>query len=166
MNADDGHNRRLVARLLRRRRVQRKTPIQFSLNSFLLAVSAFCVMSWLIQFLARNLSPHIPLVAHLVLAFLCAIVIGGLMFSAGAKWYFGGGTVGTIVASPALLNVFVHDLEDFPSLTVWWAIFAFAVFAVLGGAVWLLIKDRDGMAIVHFAVFASAIASIVALIAN
>ena len=166
MNADDGDSRQLIARLLRRRHVQRTTPIQFSLQSTLLAVSAFCIMSWLIQFLARNLERQIHLVAHLLLAHLCAIVIGGVFFSAGAKWYLGGGTVGTVVAAPALLNVFVHDLDDFPSLTVWYAVFVFALFAVLGGAVWFLINNRDVMTFVHFAVFASGLVTIIAVIAN
>jgi hypothetical protein len=165
MNADDRDSRRLVARLLRLGRVNRSRPIQFSLQSALLAVTAFCIVTWLIQNLARNLFAQIPLVAQLLLAHLCAIVVGGLIFSAGAKWYFGGGILGTVLASPALLYVFVHDLEEVPFLTVWYALFIFAVSATLGGAVWWLINDRDGMAAAHFAAFAVGIVSIIALLA-
>jgi hypothetical protein len=161
MSQNQGESRSLVARLLRRQRALNSAPLQFSLQSLLLATGYFCAMIWLVLYLIRNAPLGIPIYMHLGFVLLWVSVIGGAAVSNNAWAYFLGGLIGLGAALPVLLAIYVHDLESIPVLTAWATSYAFAMSANVGGAIACVRNDQ--LWIAAFAVSASTLASVVLL---
>jgi len=159
MTHDQGESRSLVSRLLRRQRSLSSSPMQFSLQSLLLATGYFCAMIWLVLYLMRNAPLSIPLYMHLGFVALWVCAIGGAAISNNASAYLAGGLIGLLAASPILLGIYINDLDSIPVVTAWAASFGFAMSANLGGAVACVRNDQLWLA--ALGVSASSLGSVI-----
>jgi len=135
MNHEQSETRSLVSRLLRRQRALNRMPLQFSLQSLLLATGYFCATIWLLHYLVRNAPLGIPMYMHLGFVALWVCAIGGAAISNNAWAYFIGGLIGIVAASPALIGIYFNDLETIPVATAWSTSYAFAMSANLAGTI-------------------------------
>lgn len=156
-------HRAFVTRLLRRQRVWTYRPIQFSLRSSLVGVTLFCVLVWLSNLIVRTRPDEIPPAVHVWLLALWISLILGCVVPKSAQWYLATGVMGVCLASPILIVIYVHDLNDIPLVTIWSVLFAFGMFAHLGGGIARIAEDRTALGAAHLALFVLSVVAIIIL---
>lgn len=160
--SNETKSRLLVAQMLRRQQ-QKDGTFQFSLRTLLISITFFCFWLGMVCVLTTIRPREIPVSIHYWIAFLWACIIVGAIVSQTAWYYFLGGVIGNMLASPLTLIVFHNDQSEFlPLTTFWWMSFAFATFACLTGGMYCVQQGKLLVGIANIVAFGTSIVAFVA----
>lgn len=161
MSSDQYQDLGVVARLLRKQQALGRSPMQFTLGALLLGVGYLGCLIWIVRFIIQSEPLGIPFFLHLWFLVLWTNVVGGAFVSHDAWRYIVGGIIGVGLASPFLIDVFIHDFEAIPLVTGWSTSFVFAMFANLSGGISCFHNGRQRIAVLNVAAFVFSIVIIV-----